>query len=52
MINLTPTEMMAKHIQTATTLYGKDYMNDPSYITSRFKELFDIQYSHLISSIN
>ena len=52
MINLTPTEMMNNHIQTATNLYGEDYMNDPHYITSKFKELFEIQYSHLLVNSN
>lgn len=52
MTSLTPNELMNNHIKSATYLYGEDYVIDPYYITSQFKELFEIQYSHLLTSLN
>lgn len=52
MISITPDQFKNNHIRRATNLYGEDYMNDPYYITSKFKELFEIQYSHLIVKNN
>lgn len=52
MIGVTPSQLLANHIKCATYVYGEDYQNNPTYITSQFKYMFETQYLKLLSLFN
>jgi hypothetical protein len=52
MLDLTPMSLISQHVKVATMLYGEDYLTNPSYLNSRYKQMFEIQYHKLLTFFN
>lgn len=52
MLNSSFMSLVSQHSKTATMLYGEDYQNNPTYLNSQYKQMYDIQYLKMLTFLN